>query len=400
MPQHGFHRDAYIREFTARVTACEPVGDFWRANLAETWFYPDSGGQPADRGSIAGVGVIDVWLDGDEVQHILDGPLEPGTYAAAIDWARRYDHMQQHTGQHLLTAALFTLFGAETVSFHLGEATSTIDITLPALSPAQIRKAEEFCAARIGSGLPVTSEWIDAETFRALPLRKKALPDHVEGDIRLIRIGDLDTVHCGGTHVRSTAELHAIKITATEKVRETTRVHFLAGGRALADHAAKHDLLTGLAAELTCAIPEIAGVVAKLREENRESANRVKKLTRELAGLRAASDLTHAREHGDRKILVRRYDDLDPASLKSLAGELTAAEPKLLFCGAGVFQERCHLVCAAGAGFNGDLGPLMQRLLPAINGRGGGRGNFTQGAGEPAHIDELLRSAEAALVEL
>jgi alanyl-tRNA synthetase len=308
--------------------------------------------------------------------------------------------MQQHTGQHLLTAALFSLLKAETVSFHLGERESTIDITAPALSPTQARAAEEFCAERIAAALPVTDSWIGVEEFRAMTLRKKALPDHVEGDIRLVRIGDLDTVHCGGTHVRSTAELHAIKIIGTEKVRETIRVFFLSGGRTRADHAAKHDMLTDLAAELTCAIAEIPGVVAKLREENRDNGNWLKKLARELAGLRASADLAHAKSVGDRRILVRRYDDLDPGALKSLASELTAAETKLLFCGAGLYQGRCHIVCAAGADFSGDLNPLLQRLLPLINGRGGGRGNFAQGAGDPAGIDNLLQAAEAALTEL
>lgn len=399
MQQQLYLTDSYLREFEATILNTRETEAGWEAVLDGTYFYPESGGQPSDRGTIGAANVLDVQLRDNKVIHILDAGPKEKKLPAAIDWIRRYDHMQQHTGQHLLTAALIMLYDADTIGFHLGEQVSTIDITMESISDKQIREAEEKCSHWIATAMPVTVEYVSREEFGELYLRKKALPDHVEGPIRLIRIGTVDVAHCGGTHLRSTAELQLIKIIGSEKVRETTRLHYLAGKRALDDYDAKHALLARLSNDLTCGIDDLDYVTGKLQAENKENSKQLAKIGKEMAALRAQADLPLAEEAGEHLVLVRRYDGLDPAALKSLAGRLTEAEPRLIFCGAGTFSDKGALVLAAGKNFQGDLGKTIQQLLPLFDGRGGGRGNFAQAVGDAGKLETLLKAANRLLKE-
>ena len=274
--------DCYRRNFESAITASEKTDSGWEVTLAETCFYPESGGQPADHGSIGGIAVLDVQLRDSEVIHLLEEEPPDSPVTAEIDWRRRYDHMQQHTGQHLLTAALIRLYEADTVGFHLGERVSTIDITLPGLNEDRRRKAEELCGEWIAAAMPTAVEYVDADEFRRMDLRKKALPEEITGEVRLLRIGDVDLAHCGGTHLRNTAEIRLIKIVAVERVRDTTRLHFLAGQRAVDDYADKHGMLSAMAADLTCGIEDLHGRVAALRTEAKEASRQLRKLRGEM----------------------------------------------------------------------------------------------------------------------
>ena len=392
--------DSYRRNFEAAVIGSEKTDTGWEVTLAETCFYPESGGQPADRGRIGGVAVADVQLRGGDVIHLLEGEPPSSPAPAEIDWQRRYDHMQQHTGQHLLTAALIELFDADTVGFHLGERVSTIDITLPGLNEDRRRKAEELCAEWIAAAMPATVEYVDADEFRAMDLRKKALPDEITGEVRLLRIGDVDLAHCGGTHLRNTAEIQLIKIVGAEKVRDTTRLHFLAGRRALDDYAGKHGMLSSMAAELTCAVEDLPARMAALRAEAKEASKQLRKLRGEMIEGMAAREAADAQEAGAFRVLARRYDGWDAEELKTLAGAATSAEPRLLLCAGGGDAEKAMLVLAAGAEFGGDLGATMRELLPVFEGKGGGRGNFAQAAGDPARLDDAIAAAQELLTRI
>jgi len=391
--------DSYRRSFEAEIVNAEQVGDGWEVVLAATCFYPESGGQPADRGTIGSAAVLDVQLRGEEVVHLLGAEPPASPAAAEIDWPRRYDHMQQHTGQHLLTAALIELFDADTVGFHLGERICTIDVTLPGLNTERAARAEQFCAEQIGAALPVTTEYVEPDEFRAMELRKKALPEELAGAVRLVRIGDLDVAHCGGTHLRSTAELQTIKILGSEKVRDATRVHFLAGSRALDDYVGKHSMLAGLASALTCGVDDLPGKIAKLVEENRGMFRLLKKARKELVELRARSELADAKEAGRWLLLVRRYEGWGAEELKMLAGRMTAAEPRLLVCAGGDDDKSGVVVLAAGDQFDGDLGEIIRQLLPLFDGKGGGKGRFAQAVGDASRMDEVLRAAADLLRE-
>lgn len=398
MTRKQYLEDSYTKEFEARIIGSEPATDGWEVLLEETYFYPESGGQPADRGTLGGLPVLDVQLRGDDVVHLLESEPPASPAPAKIDWRRRFDHMQQHTGQHLLTAAIIKLFDADTVGFHLGEQFSTIDVTLPGLNHERQRKAERLCADWIAAALPAKVDYVSIDGFRRMSLRKKALPEEITGQVRLLRIGDdVDVAHCGGTHVRNTAEIQLIKIIATEKVRDTTRISFLAGHRALDDYSAKHDLLVVLATDLTCGIEALPATVAKLKGQARDSHKQLKKLRKEMISGMAESEAGAAEKAGDFQILVRRYDGWDADELKTLAGAVTAVDPKIIFCAGGGDADKGMLVLAAGAAFDGDLGEIIKGLLPLFDGRGGGRGRFAQAAGDHAKLDAVLQTARKSL---
>ncbi len=398
MTRKQYLENSYTSEFEARIIGSEPAADGWEVLLEETYFYPESGGQPADRGTIGAAQVIDVQLRGDSVVHLLGSEPPASPAPAKIDWRRRFDHMQQHTGQHLLTAAFIELFDADTVGFHLGEELSTIDITLPGLNLERQRKAEDLCAEWIAAALPAKIEYVPIEEFREMSLRKKALPEEITGRVRLLRIGDdVDVAHCGGTHVRNTAEIRLIKIIATEKVRDTTRIGFLAGQRALHDYAAKHEMLSAMAADLTCGIEALPATVARLREQSKETHKQLKKLRKEMITGMAAGEAAAAEKSGNFLLLVRRYDGWDADELKTLAGAVTAQGPQIIICAGGGDADKGMLVLAAGEAFEGDLGETMKAILPLFDGRGGGRGRFAQAAGDYSKLDLALEAARKSL---
>ena len=234
-----YYDDACTTAFTARITAVGEHRGAPAVELERTFFYPESGGQEADRGTLGGARVVDVQADGDErVWHVLDAP-DPGLavgveVAAEVDRARRFDHMQQHTGQHILSAALERVLSAPTVSSHLGGERSTIEVPLAGCDWRAVDRVEEAANRVVWEDRPVERHWTDAAGVHRFALRK---PPQVVGPIRIVEIPDWDLSACGGTHTRRTGEVGVIKIVGWEKVRGNLRFEFLCGGRALRDHA-------------------------------------------------------------------------------------------------------------------------------------------------------------------
>lgn len=387
--------DSYATSFTASVVSCrQGGGNRWRAILEKTWFYPESGGQPADRGTIGDARVLDVQLEDDTVVHILDGQVS-GRQPAAIDWPRRHDHMQQHSGQHLLSAAAIELFDASTVGFHLGERISTIDLTINSLPARQIEKLEALCQQLIAQVLPITAATITRQEFDRMDLRKKAIPDHVSGEIRMVGMGDVDLCHCGGTHLRSTAEIQLIKIITTEKVRDTTRVHFLAGERAVRDYSLKHELVNDLSFHFTTGVEDLKQIVLKQQRENKAHTARLKAAHKELSGLLAEKEVRQAKPAGGHLLVARHYPGLGTEMLQALARGITRLEPAMIFCGLTSDGNQQVLICAAGKSYQGDLGQVVQQINPLFEGRGGGRGSFARAAGKPGNESKIIERIEA-----
>lgn len=392
--------DSYLTGFEAAIVGSRSVAEGCELILEATCFYPESGGQPADRGTIGGAEVLDVQLRGDDVVHVLAGEPPQSPAQAEIDWELRYDHMQQHTGQHLLTSAFIELFDAGTVGFHLGEKSSTIDVALTGLSPDRAKQAEELCSGWITSALQVSVEYVSLEQFKKMDLRKKALPEEIADKIRLIRVGDVDVAHCGGTHLRNTAELQAVKIVGTEKVRDITRVNFLAGKRAMADYSLKHSMLAGMSGKLTCSIGDLPDRMNKMQEDARETLRELKKVRKELIAAGIDTDLAKAEEAGRYKVFLSRRDGWRTEELKMLASGMTSAEPRLICCCVSAVADSGFLVLAAGEEFDGDLGEAVSRLLPLFDGKGGGKGRFAQAVGDPSRMDELIAGVETMLKDI
>ena len=322
-----YYTDAYLTEFDARVA--ELTDDGRRVYLDRTAFYPTSGGQPHDLGTLAGVAVTDVVDEGERIAHVLAAPLastaEP--VAGVVNWERRFDHMQQHTGQHLLSAVFAELCGAGTVSVHFGAETSTLDLSTEALSRERLVEVEERANGLVFENRPVDVEFEDAS--RATGLRKAS---DREGTLRIVSIASLDRSACGGTHVQATGAIGPILLRRLEKIRKATRVEFVCGLRAIRRARRDFEGLSRIATSLSAALDDAPALVIAQTEQLRDADNTRRKLERELAGHRARAlyDSSVPDGHGSRYVVVRDAGSMD--ALKTLAQSVLAM-PQAAFVG-------------------------------------------------------------------
>jgi len=371
VPTRLYYTDAYRGEFSATVV--ERAADGTRVYLDETAFYPTSGGQPHDLGTINGVDVVDVVDEGERIVHVLSAPLPAGdAVAGKIDWSRRSDLMQQHTGQHLLSAVFEDLFGFKTVSVHFGADSSTLDLDTDLVSYQQLLKAESRVNELVAQALPVTVTFEDAST--ATGLRKAS---DREGTLRIVSIGDVDRSACGGTHVRTTAEIGAVLLRANEKIRKATRIEFVCGRRAVQRARKDFETLTGIATSLSASLDDAAAVVATQAERLKESDSARKKAGQELATYRAREryDAASADENGIKRIVIRDAASMDDA--RAIA-QAAFALPKVVVIAA--IASPPSVLVAASEDSALDAGKLLKAALADVGGRGGGSPRLAQGS--------------------
>ena len=376
MPLVACQRDATLRTLQTEVLACTPAGDHHEVVLADTVLYPEGGGQPADHGQIAGVPVDDVRLRDGVVVHRTRGPVALGTVEVAVDWARRFDHMQQHTGQHLLTAVAQDRFGWPTTSFHLhprtpGGPVPLCDIELGGEpTDAQLVELERAVNAAIREDRAVGWREVDRPTWEAMAIRSRGIPDHVE-QVRIVEIDGIDANTCGGTHVAGLGELQCLKLFGTERIRGGTRLFYAAGDRVLDLLDEAHRRTLDLNKALSEGPEAHVAAVQRLIDRAKSADKVVKGLQLELAAHLGAS---LAPLEGP--VLGLHRDQGDTAFLNAVA---TAA--------LGPDDSRC-LVLTAGegdAGFFLVAGPPERvaahkaAILEALDGRGGGRPGRLQG---------------------
>ncbi|MBP8107917.1 MAG: hypothetical protein KAZ38_09910 [Caldilineaceae bacterium] len=399
MTHHLYYADSYTTEFDAQILAITTVDGHPAALLDRSYFYPTSGGQQHDTGTLNGVDVVDVQANKDgEILHILAAPLSPSPAHGLIDWPRRIDHMQQHTGQHLLSAAFTLRHNMETVSVHFGAEVCMLELDTDSISDAQIAEIEAAVNYLVLSQLPVTAYEVDESRIAQIPLRR---PPKVSGSIRIVEIQDFDWSACGGTHVRNTGEIGPIKLLRSERIRGHSRVHFLCGNRALADYATKHNLLTATANLLDTRPEEVPDLVVKQLARLKE----VERLVRDLQ----ASQVTYLAqellvvaswEHGVRTVL-HRSPDLDPAGLKALAQALTQTPGTLALLACEANGKATVLFARSPELTDPKLhmGTLLRTTLTHFNGSGGGRPDMAQGGGvDPEKLDEVLAFAGGMLI--
>ena len=344
------------------------------AVLADTILYPEGGGQPPDRGSLSGVAVLDVQKRAGEVRHYLAGPAAPGPVSVSLDWPRRFDHMQQHTGQHLLTAIARSLFGWETTAFHLGEEVCDIELDAPRAAEEQIRQLEEAVAAEIRQALPVTCRRVAPEELPGLAVRSRGLPEGFQGDVRLVEIQGLDLNTCGGTHLRSTAELESLCLLGTEPVRGGTRLFYVAGARARARMAAHEGRGAALRTLLGAPDAGLAAAVAARAEQQRDLEKRVRLLEDELAELHAA-----ALAGRPEAVVDHHFEGRDAGFLQRAARLLVARAPgKTAFLTATRDGQHFFLL-ASGEEAQLDTAARGREVATLLAARGGGSGRLFQG---------------------
>ncbi len=394
MTERLYYTDAYLPQCESTVVSCTPAGDRFDVVLAATAFYPTSGGQPHDVGTLGGRRVVDV-VDREDagVVHVVDGPLEVGSrVAGTIDWARRFDHMQQHTGQHVLSAAFETACQARTESFHLGTTSATIDLHR-AVSPQEIAAAEDEANRVVWQDREVRVRFVTAEEAAALPLRKES---GRTGTVRLVEVADCDLSACGGTHVARTGGIGLIAVTGWEKFKGGTRVEFQCGGRALTRLREWRDALSAANRVLSVAPTELAPAIERLQGENKTLSRTVRTLQEQLAGHLAAELVTTtAPEHG-RVVVAQALEGWDAAGLKAVAAAV-AATPGAC---AAVFSttQPALVVVARAADVPVDAGVVLKGLIAQFGGKGGGKPDLAQGGGLTGDLKDIVAAARAALL--
>jgi alanyl-tRNA synthetase len=390
MTERLYYNEPYRASFEATVISCAPDGNRYHVVLDRTAFYPTSGGQPFDIGRLDDAQVIDV-IDEDDgrIVHVTDTSLPAGArVTGSIDWPRRFDHMQQHTGQHVLSAAFDRLFAVRTESFHLGAVSATIDLARE-VTPSEIRAAETESNRVVWDDRPVTIKMVDAADAAALPLRKESLR---AGPLRLVGIEEFDLSACGGTHVSRTGAIGIIAIAGWEKFRGGTRIEFVCGGRALDRWRLWRDALAGTTRHLSVTPAELPAAIERLQAEAKAQSRLTRSLQEQLAEHHAASLVQSGERVDERIVVVQAIDGWDAAGLKSLASAAVGAEPHaavVLF----TTSSPAMVVVAAGAAARLDASSILKSLTTRFGGKGGGKPQLAQGGGLAGSSTELVAEA-------
>ncbi len=402
MTDRLYYADSYLTHFAARVLEQLTWNGHPAVILDRTAFYPTSGGQPSDRGRLGGIPVIGAEIRESDgaIVHILEAPLPDDEVTGEVDWPRRFDHMQQHTGQHLLSAACEQLLDADTVSFHLGAEVSTIDLNVPRLAREALEEVEERVNWVIWENRPVQAYFVRPEEVVALPLRR---PPQVEGPIRLVEVaGDggsrpFDLSPCGGTHVARTGEIGLLKVLRLDYRGQETRVEFVCGGRALRDYRLKNGVLLNLAAMLTVGYWELPEAVGRLQDEVKEVRREARSLRERLVEVEAARLAETAVVVGPLRVARAVEENWDPADLRALAQKV-AAHPGVVVLVASVGGERVHLCVACAEGVPADAVAILRAVAEPLGGKGGGQARFAQGSAPAAPRQQVEDVLEAVRV--
>lgn len=404
-----YYDDPYLAGFTCQVLRSEPAArNSHSAPLYEvitdlTAFYPNSGGQPSDRGTLAGADVVDVIERDDEVIHITSTAVPLGPAQGRIDIERRFDHIQQHSGQHILSGAFASLFGMETVGFHLGDEYVTVDLNAPDISRDQWAAAERLACEVVFQNRPVRATFWDRDALSDAidPSRLRKLPTRTE-NIRLVDIDGFDLTPCGGTHVRASGEVGLIKITRTERIRGITRVEFVCGRRALADYRWKNQTVYEAAAMLSVHARDLPESVSRLQVQLRDTSRQLEHALKDLYEYQAAAmydSAEPAEPSGIRVVSWASTDGHDMSYLKMLAHRICEHPNTVALLGSGN-GESAHVVFEKSHDVSIDMAKLLREVLPTVEGKGGGTHQIAQGGGKrPERLPHAISRAAAMVAK-
>ena len=390
-----YYNDSHLIEFEARVVdVTERVSGWTAIVLDRTAFYPTGGGQPSDTGTLNGSRVVECIDDGERgVLHVVQGlaPARDAIVSGRVDWLRRLDHMQQHTGQHILSQAFIKLFNAPTKSFRMLDATCEIDIELNNPTIEVIERALELANNVVWEDRAITIHNVTAAEAAALPLRKESAR---EGELRLIEIEGFDLTPCGGTHAYRTGEVGMIAMRSWERAKGLTRIEFVAGVRALADYRKANRTAREVAALFSTGRDDAPQHAAQMVEENKELHRQVRALEEVAAGVEAERLLASAVVLGDgTRVVTKIFDSRDAEFLKKIAQALITHSRTIALLAARD-KGAARLVFARSAGAPGDMNVLMRDACVLLDGRGGGKPELAQGGGKnPARLDEAIEVA-------
>jgi len=393
LTQRLFWQDAYRREFEASVVERLQVDGHPAVVLDQTCFYPTSGGQPHDTGVLGDVSVLEVREQDGRLLHLLEAPA-PERVAGRIDWDRRWDHMQQHTGQHILSQAFERELGAETLSFHLGEEVCTIDLDAPTLETGQVSAVVELANRIVLQDRAVSVREYGPGEAQGLSLRKAPRD---QDSLRVVTIERFDVCACGGTHVRVTGEVGPIHIRRWSKQRGGARVEFLCGWRALRDYRRKDTICYAVAGRLSTGVEDLADAVGRLMDAEQAARREAEALRGRLLALELPRLAAEAENLGQVRVLCRKLEGYDAGNMRYLAQELTR-DPGMIALLA-VALPAPQVCFARSDDVSIDVGQLLREVLGRYGGKGGGRPHMAQGGGVSVEdLDRLLADAREQVV--
>jgi alanyl-tRNA synthetase len=391
MTDRLYYSDAYLRTFEAQVIDRAEVNGQPAVILDRSAFYPEGGGQPSDRGTLNQVNVVDVITrEADEaILHVMSAEVDDHV-TGVVDSARRFDLMQQHSGQHILSQAFVQAARAETVSFHLNPdplvGALTIDLDTAQLSPAQIDRAEELANTIVFENRPITARFVTDSELPALPLRK---PPQVETAIRIVQVEGFDWSACGGTHVARTGEVGLIKIVKIERRGAETRVEFRCGRRALHDYRRKNQLIMQIASDLTVGFWEVDQAIGRMQGDAKALRRQLAEADTRLQQVEARELLQAIAQHGGYGVITHTWLNRDIAYLKRVASLLVMQPHTVALLGST--GAALSLVFARSKDLSIDLATLLKAAAAQLGGKGGGSPDFAQ-AGGPAVTEEQLKA--------
>jgi alanyl-tRNA synthetase len=394
MTERIYYTEPSCRSFEATVSRFVERDGRPAVVLNRTAFYPTSGGQPFDTGRLGSADVVETIDDGEDIVHVVSVPIAADAdVRGEVDWTRRFDHMQQHTGQHVLSAAFDRIFENRTTSFHMGVDTSTIDL-MHEVTPVDVERAVEEANRIVWEDREVSVRFVSADEAVRLPLRKESGRG---GTLRLVEISEFDLSACGGTHVSRTGAIGMIAVTNSERFRGGSRLTFACGGRASRSFQGYRDAVAGAVRVLSVLPQELPGAIERAQSEAKELRKTVNRLQGALAGHEAARLVTQTPLLEGRRVITQVLDGWDAAGLKTIASALLTESSVAATLVSPGDPIAIVVACSPGAGL--DAGKTLRILLDRFGGRGGGRPDLAQGAGLKGSPDEILAAARALLVQ-
>ncbi|WEG15355.1 DHHA1 domain-containing protein [Alkalihalophilus pseudofirmus] len=386
-----YYESAYLTHFEASVIKkdTDEQGDYIVLN--QTAFYPTGGGQSCDKGLLDDVNVNQVEEIEEEIRHYIENSVFKSGQKVhgQIDWNRRFDHMQQHAGQHILSAAFAELFGYQTVGFHLGSEEVTVDIEVSQLTTDEAEKAVHYANEMIQENRAIEARWVSEEEANRYPLRKEL---SVKGDIRLVIIPDFDYNGCGGTHPKQTLEVQGLSITGWEKQRNHIRVSFLCGNRVFRQFTEQNQILQKLSQTLNAPSIKLPEKATSLIVKQKELDKELEQLKGELFKYEAIELLDSCEVVSNQSRLFKHFEDRSIKELQQLAKDVVEENDQAVVFFVSETAEKTQLVMAVGKAVNSvQANMMMKKVLPYIDGRGGGNQHFAQGGGNKgADVESLF----------
>lgn len=400
MSKKLYYTDAYAHQFQANIVDSVTENGRFALILDQTYFYPTSGGQPFDTGTIGTSPVYDVTIREKDaaILHWIDGsPPAIGPVTATINWNRRFDHMQQHSGQHILSQAFIQVANAPTESFHLSENSVTIDLDAKALSTAQLASTEQLANKIVWENRPIQVQMVTLAEAQQMPVRK--IPPVSHEKLRIVAIQDFDMTACGGTHVSATGGVGLIKIVKVERRKGKVRVEFCCGNRALQDYHQKHTITSDLMNQLTTGLSDLTENIDKIQANNKQLQRTVKKQQTSLLAFTATQLREQAAQDGSLAIITYIHEG-NASALRSLAQQLTSYSQTVALL--GTTSDKTQLLFARSEDAPGHMGQLLKTAFQELGtGSGGGKPNSAQGGGgpvSPSHLQTVLSNAKNQLL--